>query len=163
MKQQQLKLQLKSHALFLLYTYIFFNNNLALQVTIFLKRRLLFYNILLPGLTLDTYCMLCQQAMHFVTLFDIFTLHIRQTCKLFRELLSSNCPKFTIVMSFFVNTARMPCPPKICLDYLFICYQNVTCEETNCVNIRRNNFFQDLSDIFGKMLLQKNSARKGLC
>ena len=66
-------------------------------------------------------------------------------------------------MFFFVNTARMPCPPKICLAYFFICYQNVTCEETNCVNIRRNNFFQDLSDIIGKMVFQKNSARKGLC
>ena len=42
MKYRELKLQLKFHALFILYTYTSVNNNLALQFIILLKSRLLF-------------------------------------------------------------------------------------------------------------------------
>ena len=56
MKYQESKLELKFFALFILYTYSSLNNILALQFITFLKSRLLFYHILLPALTLDTYC-----------------------------------------------------------------------------------------------------------
>ena len=56
MKYQELKLKLKFHALFILYTFTSVNNNSALQIIIHLKSRLLFYHILLPGFTLDFYC-----------------------------------------------------------------------------------------------------------
>ena len=41
MKYQELKLQLKFHALFLLYTYTSLNDSLALQFNIFLESRFL--------------------------------------------------------------------------------------------------------------------------
>ena len=50
MKYQELKLQLKFHTLFILYTHTSLNNNLALQFIIFLKNRLFFITSYYQGL-----------------------------------------------------------------------------------------------------------------
>ena len=52
MKYQELKLQLKFHTLFILYTHTSLNNNLALQFIIFLKNRLFFIISYYQGLLL---------------------------------------------------------------------------------------------------------------
>ena len=130
MKYQESKLELKFHALFILYTYTSLNNNLALQFIIFLKSRLLFlsYSIsrayfrhLLRAMTGSNY-----------TLFEIFELLIFQICIFFRGFSSSNCPKFTEIMSFLLIPHTCPAFQKYALITFLFRYQSVRCEDKKC-------------------------------
>ena len=73
MKYQELKLKLKFHALFILYTYTSVNNNSALQIIILLKRELrvvtasnALFELCLTFLLSNAYIFACcSEAFHF--------------------------------------------------------------------------------------------------
>ena len=154
MKYQELKLQLKFHALLILYAYTSLNNTLALQFIIFLKSGLLFYHILLSRFTIDTYSVRWQWAIPFLNF-------VCKLCMLFRGFSSSNCPNLTGIMSYLIAPHTCRAFLKYALiAFLFYC-QSAICEDKDKVMLMKKKLMP--TRLLGKIITFLFPADLALC